>query len=220
MRIVIGRKVEELTGGALRARIDGRRVTLDIGAGDGAFAYRYARAHADRFVIALDPVAENMREASAKAARKPARGGAENVVFAVASAERAPDELRGLADEIFVTLPWGSLMRGLILGDEDVLNGIARMARDGATVTIVLNTRIFEDPVPVDARDLPELSPEYARATLAPRYAAHGIEIERAEWVDADAFGALETTWAKRLAHRRAPRSLGIVARVAGRPAD
>ena len=153
-------------------------VTIDVGAGDGAWAYRYAAAHPDRFVIALDPVRENMRESSAKAARKPEKGGLPNIIFAVGSIEQPPEELRGIADEIFVTLPWGSLMRGLILGDDTVLAGVASFARDGASLRIVLNTRIFDDPVPIDARDLPEVTPDYVRDTLVEPYARHSIRID------------------------------------------
>src|SRR5512146_2508290 len=114
-------------------------VTVDLGCGDGRFAYRYAREHPERFVIGVDPVAENMRELSARAARKPARGGLPNALYAVASVELLPGELRGIASEIFVTLPWGSLMRGLILAEPVVLDGIASLARAGAELRIVLN---------------------------------------------------------------------------------
>ena len=104
---------------------------------------------------------ENVRNYSARAGRKPERGGLPNVLYVVASVEHVPEELRALTDEVYVTLPWGSLMRGLILGEAAVLDGVAALARPGAVVHIVLNTRIFEDPVPIEARDLPELTPEY-----------------------------------------------------------
>ena len=187
-------------------------VTLDVGAGDGAWASRYAAAHPDRFVIALDPVRENMREWSAKATKKPDRGGLPNALFVVASVEAPPEELRGIADEIFVTLPWGSLMRGLILADGGVLAAMASFAMGGASVRVVLNTRIFDDPVPIDARDLPEVTPEYVVAKLVPLYEVHGIRIESSRWMDADEVAAIGTTWAKRLSHRAPPRSVLIEA--------
>jgi 16S rRNA (adenine(1408)-N(1))-methyltransferase len=187
-------------------------IIIDTGAGDGAWAYRYAASHPDRFVIALDPVRENMREWSAKAARKHEKGGLTNVIFAVASIEQPPEELRAIADEIFVTLPWGSLMRGLILGDDTVLAAIASFARHGARLRIVLNTRIFDDPIPLDAQDLPEVTPDYVRDTLTEPYARHGIRIENARWMDADEVAAIGTTWAKRLSHRSPPRSVLIEA--------
>ncbi len=163
MIAVRGKHTEAMEGAELAALVapyDG--VTVDLGAGDGRFAYRYATAHPERFVIGIDPVAENLRELSAKAARKLARGGLPNVLYVVASVEQLPPELRGIAGEIFVTLPWGSLMRGIILADPAVLDGIASLARHGAELRIVLNARIFDDPVPADVRDLPEVTPDYA----------------------------------------------------------
>lgn len=195
---------------ALVARYDG--VTIDLGAGDGRFAYRHAQQHPERFVIGVDPVAENLRELSAKAARKPARGGLPNVIYVVGSVELLPSELRGVASEIFVTLPWGSLMRGIILAEPAVLDGIASLASDGAEVRIVLNARIFDDPVPADLRDLPEVTPDFARDTLAPAYAGHGIEVRSSRWMDAGEVAAISTTWAKRLSHRAPPRSVLIEA--------
>jgi 16S rRNA (adenine(1408)-N(1))-methyltransferase len=215
MHIARGRAADDISREHLLALVAPYGgVTLDVGAGDGAWAYRYAAAHPERFVIALDPVRENMREWSAKAGRKPAKGGMSNVVFAVGGVESPPEELRGVADEIMVTLPWGSLMRGLILGEDAVLAGLASFASEGASLRVVLNTRIFDDPVPVEAQNLPELTPEYALETLAPAYARHGIEITAARWMDADEVAAIGTTWAKRLSHRTPPRSVLIEARI------
>jgi 16S rRNA (adenine(1408)-N(1))-methyltransferase len=215
MVIVRGRSSVELT----RAQVDALRtgyrdVAIDLGAGDGLFAYRYARAHPETLVIAIEPVRENVRDASAKAAKKPERGGAPNVVYAVASIEMLPAELRGVAGQILVTLPWGSLMRGIILGDAGVLAALASLGRADAQVRIVLNTRIFDDPVPVDARDLPELSPAYARDSLAPAFADAGLRLDLSRWLEPAEVAALGTTWAKRLSHRSPPRSLLIEATV------
>lgn len=215
MIIVRGRHVITMTDAEARtlvATYDG--VTLDLGTGDGRFAYHYAQQHPTWLVIGLDPVRENMREISAKAAKKPERGGAPNVLFVVASIEQPPEELRGMAGEIFVTLPWGSLMRGIILGDAAVLAAIASFGAAGASVRIVLNTRIFEDPVPLDARDLPEVTPDYVRASLTAAFEGAGLRIDHADWMDADEVATLGTTWAKRLSHRRPPRSVVIEATV------
>ncbi|MDE3097668.1 MAG: class I SAM-dependent methyltransferase, partial [Chloroflexota bacterium] len=187
MIVVRGKRTEQIDAPALLALIAPYEgVTVDVGTGDGAFAYRYARAHPRRLVIGLDPVRENMREYSARAARKPERGGLPNVLYAIASIEQVPAELYGIADELYVNLPWGSLMRGIILGEATVLGGLASLGREGAVLRAVVNTRIFDDPVPIDARDLPEPTPEYVRATLAPLYARRGLRIEQARLFDAD----------------------------------
>lgn len=211
MIVVRGKQAVEMTRAELEAAAARHAgVTLDLGAGDGLFAYRYARTHPEQLVIAVEPVRENVREASSKAAKKPERGGAPNVLYVAASVERMPPELAGIADEIFVTLPWGSLMRGLILGDRAVLDGVAGCGGPGARVRIVLNTRIFDEPVPLDARDLPEVTPAYVRETLDAPYAAAGLRIIDARWMDADEVASLGTTWAKRLSHRAPPRSVVV----------
>ena len=211
MIVVRGKQTTEIDAEQLAAMIAPyASVTIDVGTGDGRFAYRYASAHAGRFVIGIDPVAENLREMSAKAARKPERGGLANVLYAAASIEHMPAELRGVADEIFVTLPWGSLMRGIILADDAVLGPFASLARDGAALRIVLNTRIFDDPAPIDVRDLPDLTPDYVRDTLAPAFARHGIAIIETRFMNAEEVAAIETTWAKRLSQRHPPRSVLI----------
>ena len=216
MIIVRGKQTSEIDAATLTAmRGPYAAVTIDLGTGDGRFAYRYASAHPDHFVIGIDPVAGNMRELSAKAARKPDRGGLANALFVVASVERIPPELHAIADEIFVTLPWGSLMRGIILADDAVLAGIASLARNDATLRIVLNTRIFDDPIPLDVRDLPDVTPDYVRGTLTPAFARHNVEITATREIDADEVAAIETTWAKKLSHRHPPRSVLIEAVIA-----
>ena len=214
MIVVRGKTLAELARPELDALIGGRDVTVDVGAGDGAFAYRYGQGHPQRFVVAIDPVRENLREYSARAAKKPDRGGLANVLYVVASVEHLPDELHAVADEVFVTLPWGSLMRGIIVADDVVIARLASLGRDGASMRIVLNTRIFDDPVPLDVRDLPDVPPQYVEATLAPTYAQHGVQITATRWMDADEVAAIGTTWAKRLSHRAPPRSVLIEATV------
>jgi 16S rRNA (adenine(1408)-N(1))-methyltransferase len=212
MIVVRGKKTEVLDAGALAARIAARTVTLDLGAGDGRWAYRRARARPAEFVIALDPVAENMAEASSRAAKKPERGGAPNALFVVGAAESPPEELGGIAGEVFVTLPWGSLMRGIILAEPAVLAGIAGLAAPGARVRIVLNTRIFDDPVPLEARDLPGLTPAYVLDALARPFASVGLSVLEARELTPEEVAALDTTWAKRLSHQRPPPSVYIEA--------
>ena len=119
-------------------------------------------------------------------------------------------ELDHIANEIFVNLPWGSLMRGIILADDRVIEAIARLANPGAIVRIILNTRIFDDPIPNEARDLPELTPDYVRLTLAPAFARAHVKIGEVRYLSPEEVGALETTWAKRLSHRRPPPSVLI----------
>ena len=53
--IVRGKQLDTLDAAQLAAVLApyAGRVSVDLGAGDGAFAYRHASAHLERFVIAM-----------------------------------------------------------------------------------------------------------------------------------------------------------------------
>ena len=89
-------------------------MSIDVGTGDGQAVLRRASAAPGTLVIGLDAVAEAMADASRRAARAARKGGPANACFVVAAAERLPPELRGLANEVTVQFPWGSLLLGML----------------------------------------------------------------------------------------------------------
>jgi 16S rRNA (adenine(1408)-N(1))-methyltransferase len=184
--------LDDLTGKA-------ERVVLDVGTGDGLFAYTYAREHPDAFVIGVDPARDQLEETSRRALKKPARGGVGNVLFVWADVQDPPAELGRVADEVHVLLPWGRLMTGLVLAEADVLAGLVRMARPGAALRIVLNGEVWTGSTPVHVEHLPELTPEYALAELTGPYAAAGIRLTGARLLNGDETGAIRSTWSRRL---------------------
>jgi 16S rRNA (adenine(1408)-N(1))-methyltransferase len=152
-------------------------------------------------VIGLDPVREQLADVSRRAGRRVERGGVPNLLFALATAQRPPEELDGRAGEVLVTLPWGDLLEGLALAHADVLDGLATLARPGARLRLVLNGAAWAANAPTRMRRLPRLTPEYVRLVLAERYAAHGILVDDARRLRDDEIDALHSTWAKRLCH-------------------
>jgi 16S rRNA (adenine(1408)-N(1))-methyltransferase len=201
---VIGRgRVETLTPAAfseLRARYP--RTAVDVGTGDGRFAYHLASAAPDLLVIGLDALAEHMGERAATAARKPPKGGRPNLLFVHAAVEALPPDLRHVADEVHVLLPWGGLLEGIVLARDDVLGGIASLCRPGARVAVTLNGEIWVDSTPVRYEPLPVPTPEYVAEVVAPGFARNGIELGPARYATAEE-AQLPTTWARRLAHGR-----------------
>ncbi len=188
-------------------------ITIDLGTGDGRFAYNYAAENPGTFVIGMDPVREAMRELSMRARRKPERGGLPNLLYIVASIEQPPPELAGRCNQIFINLPWGSLMRGIIETDEMVLGNLSHLAADGAHLRIVLNTRVFDDPVPLDVQGLPEMTVNYAETMLVPAFSRHGFTLTEARFLAPEELIDLATSWAKRLSHRSPPPSFLIEAK-------
>jgi 16S rRNA (adenine(1408)-N(1))-methyltransferase len=77
-----------------------------------------------------------------KATRKPAKGGLPNALFVQASVEDLPSELDGIADEIHLHFPWGSLLKAVMSGEVRVLRSLRKIA----TVDCLLEIVIGIDP--------------------------------------------------------------------------
>lgn len=218
MIVVEGKRRREMGAGELAERIERAgtiRTVVDVGTGDGRFAYAYASTHPEAFVVGVDAIAERLEEVSLKAARKPAKGGRPNVAFARASVEEPPAELRDSADEVFVLLPWGALLVGTMLADSTVMTGLAALAKpSGADLTIVFNAEVWEDSTPKDMADLPPVTVDYVEQVLAPRYASFGIAVEDVHEMTQGEIKDLPTTWARKLAHGRHPKFVLVHARI------
>jgi 16S rRNA (adenine(1408)-N(1))-methyltransferase len=221
MIVVEGRRRREMTAAELDERIAAANpssIVIDVGTGDGRFAYHHAGADPGAFVIGIDAIAERLEELSAKAARKPAKGGRANVLFVRASAESLPPQLRGRADTVHVLLPWGALLVGTMLADPAVINGLVALAKPGASIDIVFNAEVWEDSTPKDMADLPAVTVDYVDQTLRPAYEAAGIDVTDVHEMSEAEIKDLPTTWARKLAHGRHPKFVRVVGRV--RPAD
>jgi 16S rRNA (adenine(1408)-N(1))-methyltransferase len=139
-----------------------------------------------------------MAEASRRAARSAAKGGLPNALFAVAAAERIPLELRGIADELTIAFPWGSLLRGVLALDAAAARGIAGLVATRATAVVTFSV---EDR---DRLALPHLDAAAERQSLAGRWSALGLEVCAIRPATADELRDMPSTWARRLAAGRA----------------
>src|SRR5712692_3427130 len=88
----------------------GEGIVIDIGTGDGLFVYQCARLNPRKFYIGIDANPRPLEKLSEKIHRRLAKGGVPNVLFLQAAVEDLPPELDGLADEIHIHFPWGSLL--------------------------------------------------------------------------------------------------------------
>lgn len=181
-------------------RRDAVRTVVDVGTGDGRYPYALATEHADWFVIGIDALDEAMGEVAHKAGRKLAKGGRSNVAYLRGAVEQIPEELHDIADEVHVMLPWGRLLKGIVVPDADVVGGLAAL---GPRLHVVLNGEIWEASLPVRFDHLPVPSPEYIASEVAPGFAAAGIAIGPARFLTAAEAKAVPTTWARKLGHNR-----------------
>jgi 16S rRNA (adenine(1408)-N(1))-methyltransferase len=190
---------------------DGRPVAIDLGAGDGRYAYESARSDPHSLYVAVDPDAAALGEYAYRAGRKPARGGVDNAFFVVAAVEQLPRELDGLAERVRINFPWGSLLRALLAPDPPVLRSVARLLRPGGTAEIVLSYDPGHDTGAFAGDPLPAINQARIETELIPAYEAAGLPISRWHRLTQDEALAIPSTWGRRLLHAR-PREVFLIA--------
>lgn len=184
-----------------------------MGTGDGLFVYQSARANPQKFYIGVDANPRPLEKLSEKIHRKPAKGGLPNVLFLQAAVEDLPSELNGVADEVHIHFPWGSLLQAVAMGDLHTLRNIRRICSTSALLEIIIGLDTSRDRSEIERLSLPPLSIEHVDNALAPLYLAAGFEIfERATLLPSD-WPDLKTSWAKRLKGNRHRPLLYIIAR-------
>jgi 16S rRNA (adenine(1408)-N(1))-methyltransferase len=224
MELMIGKESQTLTAPDLLRRASAySEFWIDLGTGDGRFVLETARGQAwineqsepledrkmekgsrlpaakstamslpdqppGRFVLGVDACRENLHRA--------ARRAPENALFVIANACRLPEELAGLAHQVTINFPWGSLRDGLLTGDSNLINGICRVARPGA----VLEVRLNESALAEAGWSLEEGGKQVNACLLAA-----GVAMQAVQWMDAAALRACPSTWARKMAFGRKP---------------
>ncbi len=181
---------------------------IDVGTGDGKWAYRTARAQPARAVIGLDAARENLSALASRARRKPAKGGAPNLLFVIANAADPPPALQGIADAVQVNFPWGSLLEGMVRGDLDLLRAVASLGRFGAAFTAHINLSVYENPT--QSEGLPDLDTDHVARIMRPAWDAAGLRVQEVAFIGPEEVQAVRSTWAGRLGHGSNPQTLRL----------
>jgi 16S rRNA (adenine(1408)-N(1))-methyltransferase len=219
MEIMKGKGTVEIAPEEFRTMVQGYdRISVDIGCGDGRYPYEMARIDPKTFYIGIDADRNGLTEYSRRTAKKPEKGGARNVLYVIANIESLPEDVRGIADEVTVILPWGSLLRGVVNSDPKYLEGIRLVGKEGAGVRIHLNYDAKYEPVEMERKGLPDLTDGFIDGTLVPAYSSHGIRINSYRFMDNEEARALPSTWARRLGFGRARSTLFLEGTIGGDP--
>ena len=192
MEIIRGKASLDLDLTELKERLTNyKRITLDLGTGDGKFAFCHADKFPNHFVIGVDSCRENLHEHS--------RAKLPNLLYIIASAQHLPQELNGLISHITINFPWGSLLESLLIGDSKLMSGLASISRSVTTVEIRLNGGALTEV----GWDL-EAGVEKIYANLLEA----GWQVNIPTLMNTNALRSFPSTWAKRLAFGRDPRAI------------
>jgi 16S rRNA (adenine(1408)-N(1))-methyltransferase len=157
-----------------------------------------ARARPNAFVVGVDAVAEAMADSSRRTAVKRSRGGVENAMFICAAVETLPGLLEGVASDITINYPWGSLLKALALPDADVLAKIASVGNAGASFAALINIQPLRDAALSERLGLACTTMLQDKGRLAEVFARAGLEGLRIRDIGNDTPAA--TSWGKHLA--------------------
>ena len=172
---------------------------IDIGTGDGLFVYSSARSNPNKFFIGIDANARPLEKVSEKIHRKPSKGGLSNVLFIQAAIENLPYELDGVASEVHIHFPWGSLLQAVALGTEHPLRNLRRICAPGCGLKIIIGLDPQRDRSEIMRLGLKSLSTDFLDRELALRYQASGFAIVERGVIAQTEWPGFQTSWAKRL---------------------
>ena len=171
---------------------------MDVGTGDGLFVYNCARQEPQTFFIGIDANRRPLQKISERIHRKPSKGGLPNVIFVESAVEALPSELAGIASEVHINFPWGSLLSAVSGGNAAALTNLRRMCASQASLKVVVGLDPVRDRAEMERLQLPGLSLDYRDTTLASYYKNAGFEIVGSE-IGTVSDAKLETSWARRL---------------------
>ena len=183
----------DLTGLNERLAEGYHRVILDLGTGDGKFAFHYARTFPRYFVIGVDACRENLCEHS--------RMKLPNALFIIANAQSLPDELNGLVSHITINFPWGSLLESLLNGDSTLMHRLELISLSTTLIDVRLNGGALAEQ---------GWTLEAGASQIYDNLLQAGWQMKTPVMLSAQALRDFPSTWAKRLAFGRDPRAIQL----------
>lgn len=200
---IIGKKSQPLAVAALQATAEAfDELHIDLGTGDGKFAYRSALNNPKNFYIGIDADRNSLADCSSRAAKKPARGGCENVAFLCMNLLQPSEDLKGLADHLHINFPWGSLMEAVAFPDVHAMQRMASLAKPQAKFDYYLNLYVFANEEQRERMGLPLMDESYVTETLIPKMREAGWAVEEHTFLEPEALKDHPSSWAGRLIRR------------------
>jgi len=194
METIRGKTSHTLDLTELRARLANyNRITLDLGTGDGKFAFCHAENYPATFTIGVDSCRENLRRYS--------RASLPNLLYIIASAQSLPPELHGRVSHVTINFPWGSLLESLLNAVPLLMHGLETILTSSATLDVRLNGGALAEQ---------GWTLEDGAAQVRENLVHAEFQVGKPALLDSRALRAFPSTWAKRLAFGRDPRAIEI----------
>jgi SAM-dependent methyltransferase len=176
-------------------------IHIDVGTGDGRYALYLARREPSRGVVGLDTCLDHLE---VHPRRLPP-----NLRFVSADARAIPPVLTGRAAALSVNFPFSALLKGLLGGDDALLDSLAAALAPDGHVAVRINARALAET---------KISLAEAGVHVERGLRAMGLDRITTTTLDAGELRRFPSTWAKRIGFGRNPRAVQITARLAEVP--
>lgn len=174
-------------------------IIIDIGTGDGKFVYELAKNNPDKFVIGIDASHAGLIEKSQKIYKKKSKGGLLNALFVLAPVEDLPDEINGIANQIFINFPWGSLLAGLVKVDEITWSEIKKLCKEGTIIDLIFGYDPIQDAKEIKRLGLPDLDLDYIKFQMIPKLSELGFGKKELREINNEDLKDYPSSWSKKL---------------------
>lgn len=180
-----------------------QKIIADIGAGNAKRTYREARNNPQNLYYTIEPNKASYEEIEKKSSLKESKGGLNNLNFVNSSIEDISEDYQSMFDEIYIYFPWGSLLTGVVLGEEVTLEKLLMIAKDDSKLTIVTTYNDkFEKEFRV-SKQLPILDDEYISTNLKETYSERGINLIDFRRLSKSEVIETDSSWGKKLIQKR-----------------
>ena len=166
------------------------RFVIDIGTGQGAFVYHNALYNKECFYIGLDACADSMKKYSIKQYKKRIK----NLVYVVMNAQNIDDILFEKFSEIYINLPWGSLLEGIFNEDLNVIKSISMLCKRNCKINICFSYDERFEEREIVKRNLPKINEECFADRFKLMYKKYGIDIKSFDCVSKEEL-KFESKW-------------------------
>jgi 16S rRNA (adenine(1408)-N(1))-methyltransferase len=196
VKLVKGRKTFELNSEDLKNVCKNfSKVVVDLGTGDGRFIYDNAVKNVSTLYVGIDPSQKQLEVYSKKSQKRKLN----NTLFVLGSVEYLPCELTGIADEIYILLPWGTLLKAIVEQSDWAVSGINALFKPKGKLEIILGYSLENEPTETQRLNIPDLNEEVIHNIIS-KYVLYGYKLLGFSVIDKYNLRKLKTTWGNKLA--------------------
>jgi 16S rRNA (adenine(1408)-N(1))-methyltransferase len=121
----------------------------------------------------------------------------------LANIEDLPAELNGIANQVFINFPWGTLLKGIISVEDKTWDSIKKICQKGAIIDVLLGYDDAFEKKEVKEWNLPKLDIGYIKNQMTFDLLERGFKLKKVGQVFKEELKVYPSSWARKLCFGR-----------------